>query len=80
MKVKDLFKKYKDYSFEVYGRPLNQKTIPYTLLPRDKKLEDCDVIEMVIEDKEFTTIGVSFKTMKPLKPTKYKGRIRVYVK
>jgi hypothetical protein len=80
MKVKDLFKKYKDYSIEVYGKPLNQKTIPYTHLPRDKRLEDCDVIEMVVEDKEHTIIGVSFKTMKPLKPTKYKGYVRVYVK
>lgn len=80
MKFKDLKRQYKNYSFEVFGRPLDTPTIPYTLLPKDKPLDDCEVVDYEVEDKEFVQYGVSFGTMKPLRPKKMKGHVRVYVK
>lgn len=80
MKFKDFKKQYKDYSIEVFGRPLDTPTIPFTLLPKDKPLDDCKVVDYIVEDKEFMQTGVSFKTMKPLRPKKMKGHVRVYVK
>lgn len=80
MKVKEFLKKYKDYSIELFGRPLDQKTIPYTFLPKDKDLEECDVVDFEITEKEHIQYGVSFKTMKPIKPKTIKGYARAYVK
>lgn len=81
MLLKELYKKYDpEYYIMVFGRPLNQKTIPFTLLPKDKELMDCEVIEKEIEEKEYIERGVKFATMKPTKPIKRKGTIYVYVK
>lgn len=82
MKLKELYKKYdQDYYICVFGKPLNQKTIPFTHLPNDwKAVENMEVIEMKKEEKEYTEFGISFKTMKPIKPIKRKGKIYVYVK
>ena len=80
MKFKDFKKQYKNYSIEVFGRPLDTPTIPFTLLPKDKPLDDCEVVDYIVENKEFMQTGVSFKTMKPLRPKKMKGYVRVYVK
>lgn len=80
MVLKELYKVYKDYNIVVFGRPLNQKTIPFTFLPKDKELMDCEVVEKKIEEKEYIERGVKFATMKPTKPIKRKGTIYVYVK
>lgn len=80
MTFKDLKKKYKDYSIELFGRPLDQKTIPYTFLPKDKPLEECEIVDMIVAEKEHIEYGVSFRTMKPIKPKKLKGYVRAYVK
>lgn len=80
MKFKDLKKEYKGYDIIAFGRPLSEPTIPFTFLPKDKPLDECDVVEMKKEDKEWIQTGVSFKTMKPLKPKKMKGHIYVYVR
>lgn len=79
-KYKDLRKEYKDYSVEAFGRPLEEPTIPFTLLPKDKPLDECEVVDYKVIEKEFTQYGVSFKTMKPIKPKKMKGYVRVYVR
>ena len=80
MTFKEIKNKYKDYNIVVFGRPLKEQTIPFTFLPKDKKLDDCEIIEMKKIDKEFIQTGVSFKTMKPTKSELKKGHIYVYVK
>ena len=82
MKLKDLYKKYdKDYSICVFGKPLEEKTIPFTFLPHDREERmNMEVVEMEIKEKEHTEYGVSFKTMKAIKPIHRKGYINVYVK
>ncbi len=80
MKVKELRKQYKGYDIVLFGRPLSQPTIPFTLLPKGKEIDEMEVVETNIINKEFTQFGVSFKTMKPIKPQKMKGTINVYVK
>lgn len=37
MKVKELYKKYKDYNIVLFGKPLDKPTIPFTFLPNDRK-------------------------------------------
>ena len=80
MKYKKLKKQYKDYSIEVYGKPLDKPTIPFTFLPKDKSLDECEVVDYKVEEREFVQYGVSFQTMKPIKPKQMKGYVRVYVK
>ena len=80
MKFKEFKKGYKDYSIEVYGKPLANPTIPFTFLPKDKPLDECEVVEYKVIKKEFFQYGVSFRTMKPIKPKTMKGHVRVYVK
>lgn len=82
MTYKELKAKYKGYSFIAIGVPLKDKLhcTPFTRLPKDKKLDDCDVVEYEVEDKEYTEYGIHFATMKPIKPRKKKGHVYVYVK
>ena len=82
MKLKELYKKYDpEYYICVFGKPLKQKTIPFTFLPYDRnELMDMEVVEMEIEEKEYIESGISFATMKSIKPIKRKGNIYVYVR
>lgn len=80
MKVKEFLKKYKDYSIELQGKPLDQKVIPYTFLPKDKPLDECDVIDYTIEDKEHKEHVFGFNTLKCKSTAIKKGYIRAYVK
>ena len=80
MKLKELYKKYSEYNIVVFGKPLKQKTIPFTFLPQDKPLMECEVIEFKKKEKPYIEYGVSFTTMKPTKPIERKGHIYVYVK
>ena len=79
MKFRDFKKEYKDYDIEVYGKPLNKPTIPFTCLPH-KPIDECEVWDYRVVEKEHTNYGVSFKTMKPIKPENKKGYVRVYVR
>jgi hypothetical protein len=82
MKLKDVYELYGNtYSIEVYGKPLDEPTIPFTHIPRDKDiLMNCDVIDWKKEDKEFKEFGISFDNMKPTESKYLKGIIQVYVK
>lgn len=80
MKVKEFFKKYANYSIELYGRPLENLTIPFTHLPRDKKLEECDVIDYVVEEKEHKVHHYNLREQKWSKTETRKGYARAYVK
>jgi len=80
MTFKELRTKYVDYTILAFGKPLKQKTIPFTLLPKDKDLDDCEVIEFKKIDKEFKEVSINFKTLKTTKSKIKKGHIYVYVK
>ena len=79
MKVKDLYKKYNGYSFELFGRPLEQRTIPFTFLPKDKELKECEVVDYIVEEKEFEQH--CFNMAGEYKRTeKMKGYVRAYIR
>ena len=46
MTVKELYKKYKGFNIELFGKPLEKQTIPFSFLPFDKK----ELNEMVVKD------------------------------
>ena len=79
MKVRELYKKFDGYSFELYGRPLEQPTIPFTFLPRDKELMECDVVDYQVKEKEHEEHH--FNMMGEYKLTEHKkGYVRAYIK
>ena len=80
MTFKELKKKYKGYDIIAFGKPLDKKTIPFTFLPKDKTLDECEVADFKVEEKEQMIYGVSFKTMKQIKPYKIKGNVYCYVR
>lgn len=80
MKVKEFLKKYKDYSIELQGKPLDQMVIPYTHLPKDKLLNKCEVVDYIIEEKEHEEHRFSFSNLKHKSTETKKGYIRAYVK
>lgn len=80
MKVKDLYKKYKDYNIRLYGRPLDKPTIPFSYLPMSKKEQmEMEVVDMRIKEKEQTITGVHFNNMKKFTQI-IKGTIDAYIK
>ncbi len=79
MKLKDVYKKYKGYSFEVYGRPLSQPTIPFTLLPKVKDIKECEVVELKVTDKEHEQYRFDLSGKLKGKET-VKGYVRVVIK
>ena len=79
MKLKDIYKKYKGYSFEVFGRPLSQPTIPFTLLPKVDDINECEVIEL--EVKKDKHIQYRFDLNGKLKgKEEIKGYVRAVIK
>lgn len=50
MTVKELYKKYKDYTIMLFGVPLAKKSVttPFTRLPKNKNLDDCIVVELEV--------------------------------
>ena len=80
MKVKELYKKYKNYDIRLYGRPLNKPTIPFSFLPMSKAEQmEMEVVEMKIKEQEQTIVGVHFYNMEKF-TTKIKGTIDAYIK
>ncbi len=53
MKLKELYKKYRGYDIVVFGKGFDTPTIPFTMLPKDKPLMECEVADMRIEHKEY---------------------------
>ncbi len=80
MKVKEFLKKYKDYSIELQGKPLSEMVIPYTFLPKDKPLNECEVVDYTIEEKQHEVKCFRFKDLKHYKTEIKKGHIRAYIK
>lgn len=80
MKVKELYKKYIEYDIVLFGKPLNQSTIPFTHLPKDKELMDCEVVEFKVEETPFTSIGIKFNDLKTKVKYEYKGNIYAYIR
>lgn len=79
MTVRELYNTYKDYDIEVFGRPLDTPTIPFTLLPKDKNMNDCEVVDMRIEECNHENMVFSLNGSFKRKEIK-KGYIQVYVK
>lgn len=82
MLLKELYKKYdKEYNIVVFGVPLKEMKhcTPFTRLPRDKELMECEVVEYKVEEKPYVERGIHFATMKPTKPINRKGHVYVYV-
>ena len=80
MTVRELKNRYKRYDVILFGKPLGQPTIPFTFLPKDKSINDMEVIEFKVIEKPFTQYGVSFKDLQPIKPKAFKGTVYAYVK
>jgi len=81
MKVKELYKKYeKDYTILLFGdKTLKYNSTPFTCLPKDKPLDECEVVEMKIEDEEVEVTELSSKLQYKGKQ-KYKGTLYALVK
>lgn len=76
MLVKDLYKKYdKDYTIMLFGRPLDENTIPFTLLPKGKNLNECEVVEYRVIDKKHETYILIKKEKENIK-----GYVYAYIK
>ena len=82
MKLKELYKHYKGYNIIVFGRPLEQETIPFTFLPRDKELMDCEVMDFRVEEKEkdIPHFKLTNEGIKHYKTEHIQGNVYVYVK
>jgi len=81
MKVKELYKKYKDYDILLFGRPLEKETIPFSFLPYDRKeLMNMEVIDIKVEEKEFDSPIYSFPDLKYKGTDHYKGHVMAYCK
>lgn len=78
MKVKELRKKYKDYTIELYGKPLDREMIPYSYLPICN-LENYNVIEIKVINKKHKEISFNLKT-KSQKTKELKGFVQAYIK
>ena len=81
MTFKELKKKYKGYDVIAFGVPLKDKyhCTPFTRLPKDKPLEECEVVEYEVEENEHVQYGIHFATMKKFS-TIIKGNVYCYVK
>ena len=82
MKLKELYKHYKGYDIVVFGRPLKQKTIPFTLLPKGKPLMECEVVDFRVEEKEkeIPHFKLTDEGIKHYKTEHIKGNVYVYVR
>lgn len=79
MTVKELYKKYKEYHIELFGRPLNEETIPFSFLPIDKKkLDKMTVKELQVEKVNFTNTCYSLDGLKYQLTEEYKGIVKAY--
>ena len=79
MKVKELKKKYKGYDITAFGKPFDIPTIPFTFMPKDKPFEECEIVDIKIEHKEYEQ--PLFNLNGKLKRTEHmKGKIQIYIK
>lgn len=78
MKVREAMTRYKDYLVVVFGRPLNEPTIPFTMLPKDRKLEDLEIAEIRVEEKPQRV--VSAKLGGKTSTQQSKGIVKIYAK
>jgi len=88
MKVKELIRKYasKGYSIELFGKPLDIKTTPYSYLPASmRELNDYVVEQMEIIDQPQVATQINIRLfggepgVKSKKITKV-GKVKAYVK
>lgn len=82
MKLRELYRIYDGYHIIVFGRPLNQPTTPFTMLPRNKELMECRVMDYKVERKEqdIPCFKLTTKGIKHYKTDHILGNVYVYVK
>lgn len=79
MKVKELYKKYKEYSIMLFGLPLEKPSTPFSCLPMNMKvLNEYVVKDIKIKEEELTTIDFDM-SLNYKGNTKFKGTIYAYV-
>ena len=79
MKVKELYKKYKDYSIELFGKPLEKQTIPFSFLPYGRKeLMNMEVVDIKIVEKPFDNYRFGFYNLEYKGTEHYKGTVMAY--
>ena len=79
MKVRDLYKNYKGYSIMLFGEPLLIESIPFTHLPKNKDIDDCEVIDYKVTNKEHDTQSFDLN-LKHKESNNIKGYIKAYIK
>ena len=79
MKVKELYKRYKDYHIMLFGAPLKEPSTPFTRLPKNKKLDDCTVVELKVKEEKVKMQSFSLN-LKYKGTEEYKGTVYAYVK
>lgn len=79
MKVRDLYKNYKGYSIMLFGEPLLIKSIPFTHLPKNKDIDECEVIDYKVIDKEHDAQSFDLN-LKHKESNNIKGYIKAYIK
>lgn len=78
MKVKALYKKFNEYDILLFGRPLEQQTIPFSFLPSDnKELNEMKVAEYKVIEKYHEAPRFSIK-LRYRGTDKYKGYVMAY--
>lgn len=79
MKVKELFKNYGGYTINLFGKPLSKPTIPYTHMPKDKDIDECVVVDYIVEERDVTEfvfdINGNYKGTE-----RKKGIVKAYIK
>ena len=79
MKVKELYKKYKDYSIMLFGLPLEKPSTPFSCLPMNMKvLNEYVVKDIKIKDENREVLNFDM-SLKFKGKQKYKGTIYAYV-
>lgn len=77
--VKELYKKYKGYNIMLFGVSLKKPSTPFTRLPKNKKLDDCIVQELKVEEEKVESLSFSLD-LKYKGKAEYKGTVCAYVK
>ena len=81
MTVTELRRKYKGYHIMLFGRPLEQQTTPYTLIPKHKSEKELEVVDLKIKeepcDSPFWKLGKNGLTYMGKEHTK--GSVYAYV-
>lgn len=78
MQVRELYKRYEGYTIMLFGKPLSMETIPFTHLPKNKNINDCEVIDYQVLEREHTTRSFDLG-LRDKGNNNIKGYIKAYI-